>query len=315
MPKKQTDAVQHLHISNTDLTALAVLTLGIVGIAWAPIFFRLSEAGPVATAFWRVTLAVPLLYAWWRLDSARPGRGERQPSTWRDRMQLVAAGAFFAGDLAFWHWSLTWTTVANATLFANAAPLFVTLAGWLLLGQRFRPLFLAGLAVAVVGAGILMGASVRLGPDHLVGDLLGLVTAMFLAGYLLVVERLRARFTTATIMLWSALSGTVPLLLLAILAGDKLLPESWYGWAVLLGLAAVSHAGGQSLIAQAMARLPAAFTAVSLLLQPVLAALFAWAVLAEPVLAQQALGGLVILGGIVLARRGSRKVADAERES
>lgn len=296
-------------MKSNETTALAVLTLGIVGIAWAPIFFRLSEAGPVATAFWRVTLAVPVLYAWWRSEGE--GTRARRPSNSREMLGLIAAGAFFAGDLAFWHWSLTWTTVANATLFANAAPIFVTLAGWLLFGQSFKPLFLGGLVVAIAGAGILMGDSVRLGPDHLVGDLLGVVTAIFLAGYLLVIERLRVRFTTATIMLWSACSGMIPLLLLALATGERMVPFGWQGWAVLAGLAIISHAGGQSLIAQAMSRLPAAFTAVTLLLQPVLAAIFAWAVLDEPVSAQQVVGGMVILFGIVLARRGSARLVPA----
>ena len=35
-----------------------------------------------------------------------------------------------AGDLAFWHWSIVLTSVANSTLLANCAPIFVTLAAW-----------------------------------------------------------------------------------------------------------------------------------------------------------------------------------------
>jgi len=40
------------------------------------------------------------------------------------------------------------TSVANATLLANLAPIFVALAVWLLYGTRPTPLFLAGLAAA-----------------------------------------------------------------------------------------------------------------------------------------------------------------------
>lgn len=289
-----------------DGRALATLGLGVVAIAWAPIFFRLSEVGPLATAFWRVALAWPLLLAWQAASrrDGRPATGGRPD--FRARVGLVAAGAFFAGDLMFWHWSLTYTSVANATLFANAAPIFVALAGWLLLGRRFSGRFLLGLATAIAGAGILMGSSVRLGPANLFGDLLGVVTALFLAGYLLVVERLRAVHPTATIMVWNAGAGAVLLLPLALAVEGDILPPGWTGWAVLLGLAVVSHAGGQSLIAQAMARLPAAFTSVSLLLQPLLAAVFAWAVLGEPLGLQQGVGGAVILAGILLARSGSR---------
>jgi drug/metabolite transporter (DMT)-like permease len=74
---------------------------------------------------------------------------------------------------------------------------------------------------------------------------------------------------------------------------------------MLFGLALISHAGGQGLIAYALAHLPAAFSSVSLLFQPVMAALFAWLLLAEGVVPLQVAGGLVVLVGIYLARRGS----------
>ena len=41
--------------------ALVALLAGAAGIAFAPIFVKTSEVGPVATAFWRVLLALPFL--------------------------------------------------------------------------------------------------------------------------------------------------------------------------------------------------------------------------------------------------------------
>jgi drug/metabolite transporter (DMT)-like permease len=84
-----------------------------------------------------------------------------------------------------------------------------------------------------------------------------------------------------------------------------MLPLSAYGWAILLGLALISHAAGQGLIAFALAHLPATFSSVGLLLQPVIAAVFAWTLLAEPLVPLQIAGGVVVLIGIYLARRGS----------
>ena len=69
--------------------------------------------------------------------------------------------------------------------------------------------------------------------------------------------------------------------------------------------ALVPHIAGQSLIAYGFAHLPAAFSSVSLLLQPVLATIYAWALLGEAVGPVQMLGGLVVLAGIYLAKRGS----------
>jgi drug/metabolite transporter (DMT)-like permease len=75
---------------------------------------------------------------------------------------------------------------------------------------------------------------------------------------------------------------------------------------MLIGLALFSHAGGQSLIAYALAHLPAAFSAVSLLLQPAVAAILAWVILGEAMGPSQGLGAMMILVGIYFARRGSR---------
>lgn len=76
---------------------------------------------------------------------------------------------------------------------------------WAVFKQRFSRTFIAGLALAIGGAVVLMGESLNLSLSHLFGDALGIVTAMFYAGYILSVGRLRAEFSTATIMTWTGL--------------------------------------------------------------------------------------------------------------
>lgn len=292
-------------IDRAQRIALIALLTGALGIAFAPIFVRLSELGPVATAFWRLGFAVPALWVWMALEPKGAGRA-RRPSSLSDYGRLTAAGLFFAGDLAVWHWSIKYTSVANSTLLANFAPIFVTLVSWLVFKERFTRTFVLGLALALGGAVVLMGRSLQLSPDHLFGDALGLLTAVFYGGYILSVGRLRAEFSTATIMTWSGVVTGAALLPLALLSGESLIARTATGWAVLLGLALVSHAGGQSLIAYALAHLPAAFSSVSLLLQPAAAAVLAWVLLGEPLGALQAVGAAIVLTGILLARRGSR---------
>ena len=152
----------------------------------------------------------------------------------------------------------------------------------------------------------MVGASWGKG-THLLGNLLGLGAAAFYGAYMLSLKRLRATFSTATIMTWSGLFSTLALLVIALLvialaSGESLAVPTLSAWGVLAGLAWISHAGGQSLIVYAFAHLPASFSSVGLLLQPVIAAGLAWVLLAEPVGWSQALGGAVVLGGIVLAR-------------
>lgn len=278
--------------------ALGALLLGATCIALSPIFVRLSEAGPTATAFWRVALAVPPLWVLLFLKGESKHMGQ-----WP---LLFAAGFAFAGDLAFWHTSIKLTSVANSTLLANLASLFVTLAAWIFLRQRPSRLFLAGLGAALFGVTLLVHTSLKFSPTALTGDALGVVTAMFYAGYILAVKGLRDRGATTLYLM--AVTSTITAILLfpvALATSEQFFPTTATGWLTLLGLALLSHAAGQGLIAYALAHLPAAFSSVGLLLQPVVAALFAWLLLAEPLVALQVAGGLIVLAGIYLARRGS----------
>ena len=135
---------------------------------------------------------------------------------------------------------------------------------------------------------------------------LALVAAVFYAVYLLTVKELRASLSTAAIMAWSSTVSALVLLPVAMVSSEQLVAATAYGWVVLLALALVSQVGGQGLIAYALETLPAAFTSVVLLLQPVMAAVLAWIVLTEPVSPGQAVGAAIELAGMILARRGSR---------
>ena len=288
-----------------DRAALAALLAGAAAIAFAPIFVRASELEPTATAFYRFLFALPFLWLWRGAERRRETPPPR-PLGLRGRAPLVLAGLFFACDMGFWHWSIAYTSVANATLLANTAPVFVVLGGWLLFGRRVSALFLAGMALAMGGAALLMQASAASGPGSLLGDLFGVVTGVFYAAYLMTVERLRARCSTATVMAHAAPASAVAALAASLALGESLTASSLAGWAVLVGLAVVSQVLGQSLIAFGLARLPVAFASVSLLAQPLLAAALAWLLLGEEVSLVQGLGGLAVLAGIAVSRRGSR---------
>jgi drug/metabolite transporter (DMT)-like permease len=97
----------------------------------------------------------------------------------------------------------------------------------------------------------------------------------------------------------------VILLAVTLLFGEKIFPDSARGWRVLVGLALISQVAGQGMITWALAHLPSSFTSVSLLWQPVVAAFVAWLAFAEVLSPLQAVGAVVVLGGIWLAKMGS----------
>lgn len=285
--------------SGARTLAITALLVGATCIGTSALFVKVSEAGPVSTAFWRVFLALPFLWGWAWMDQRRASVATAPANP---RGLLFAAGFFFAGDLAVWHWSIVLTSVANAVLLANLAPIFVTLAAWLLWRRKPALLFLAGLAAALSGVILMIGGDFsNTGGSAPLGDALGVVTAMFYAAYQLTVTRLRGSVSTARIMAVSSTVTAVFLLPMAWLSGEVFFPLTELGWIKVLGLALISHVAGQSLIAYAMAHLPATLSSVGLLLQPVMASLFAWILLGETLGAAGMAGALLVLVGIRIA--------------
>lgn len=281
--------------------ALAALVLGGAAIGGSPIFVRLSDVGPMATAFWRVALALIPIFIFSLVKGSDAGP---KPQKLKDYGMLILPGVILAMDLASWHLSITMTSVANATLLANLAPVFVAGIGLLLFHATVTRVFLFGLALALAGVVILKGGPAALGNGDLRGDGIAVVAAMFYAGYILAIGKLRSRFDTIRIMLWSTASAAVCVFPLAFFFEGSMLPATAHGWAMVFGLAFVSHAGGQVAITYALAYLPPAFSSLTLLLQPVVAAILAWILLSEPLGPMQAVGGMVVLAGILVARRG-----------
>ncbi len=61
--------------------------------------------------------------------------------------------------------AMQWVEASLAAIVASTMPLLVALAGWLVFGERLRPLGYAGLAAGMIGVAIIMGSRVSGGVD------------------------------------------------------------------------------------------------------------------------------------------------------
>lgn len=288
---------------------LALLAGG-TAIGFAGILMRLSDVNPLASAFWRMALAAPFLWGWAVARGARDAAEGKQIAFTR---AVVWAGLFFAGDMALWHLSLHDTSVSNATLLSNFAPIFIALWIWLVYRSRFTRAFLIGLTATLAGAVLLVvpntvpGAG--FGRTKMLGDALGLGSAVFYAAYQLAIKDAREEYSTARLMAWSTTITGLVLLPAALLSPGAAVPVGLSGWLPLLALALVAQIAGQTVIAYALAHLPASLASVSLLVQPLTATVAAWVIFGETIGPVQAAGGALLLGGIYVSKRGSE--ADA----
>ncbi|WP_199339812.1 DMT family transporter [Nostoc sp. FACHB-892] len=285
------------------------LFVALIPISLAPSLAKLceQEIGANAVGFHRSWIAAVVFGLWNGLEALRrqqsdPQPIEQKPFTKQDVWLLLAMGTAATTSLLLWAWSLSQTSVANVALLSNLNPLFVAAAGYLLFGRRFDNRFIIGLVIALGGAIAFEVHKMQFATDQILGDVLAFLTAIFIATYLLLIEQLQARFTTATIMLWRC--GVTTMFLLPILPfiEERLFPYSWMGWFFIIFQALFCQVLGQGLITYSLSRISSSVVAVTLLLNPVLSSIFAWFIFSEQVGLFDWATFAIVLVGIYLAQ-------------
>lgn len=295
-----------------DLGAIANLWIALLAVSFAPIFIRFSETdlGPNATVLNRMLVFFVVFglgqatQKWWTQQQAVPTQTPvQQPITRTQWILLVAVGLVSTITLGLWAISLTYTSVAKSMLLNNLTPIFASAGSWLFLGRRFDSRFIAGIAIAVLGA-IFLGLEDFQDSDanSLIGDAYALLSAVFLGAYFLLVEQLRTRFDSTTILLCRCAIGVVLLIPLVCVTEGQLFPNSIVSILAVLGLGIVSEGLGQNLLADCMAKFSSSFISLFLLLEPIVSALLGWLIFAESLSVVTGLGFGVILCGIYLAQ-------------
>lgn len=280
----------------SQAAAFVALLAGATALGVSPVFVRLADVGPFASAFWRAALALPVLYIWMRLED----RGRTQ----RPGLALpgILAGVFFAGDLFFWHLSILNTSIANSTFLATTAPVWVILVAWLWFREAISLWTLAGLALCIAGGAALVGDSLQIDRTRLLGDAYGAATGVFFGLYFHAIRIGRVTHGAARLTLQSTAVTALVLLVVALVLEPRILPQSLQGWLAVIALGMLTHAAGQGLLSVALGTLPTVFSSLVIFLEAVIAALFAWIALGEALSLTQMAGGAAIMLGIWTAR-------------
>ena len=135
--------------------AYVSLIIGLFSIGFSAIFISLADAPGTVSAFYRMGIAAVLV----ALPFLRQTRRSQEPLPGRGIKLALLGGLLFALDVSFWATGITMSGAATPTLMANTAPLWVGLGSMLIFYERLRPLFWAGLALAMIGALLVMSAA------------------------------------------------------------------------------------------------------------------------------------------------------------
>jgi drug/metabolite transporter (DMT)-like permease len=232
----------------------------------------------------------------------------------RDAVMIVFGTTVLFGNQLSFVYALRFTTATTVALIFGTLPIFTALFArgsgvehlplrfWVAAGLSF-----AGVALVALGSGGNLSTNLK-------GDVLALVGAATWAAYSVTIGPLMRRYSPFRLSAVFLLAVTVGLLV----AGSRQLADQTFHFGALVWIGFAFAVLGPLVITNllwftAIDRVGPSRASLFANLQPFLAALFALALLSEPITTVQIVGGVAIAGGILLAsRRGPVTVPPAE---
>ena len=275
-----------------------ILCLGASLIGLAPVFVRWSELSPSWSLFYRMFLALPFL----ALMNLYFNRSAAFKLKSRKHLLLVlVASLAFAGDMSSWHWSLEFTSVANATIFVNTASIYMMIFAVLIFKESVSWRFMLSFALTFIGViGLIYFSNIKT-EAALIGDGIALVAAFLYAAYLLIISRLGEE-SSINIIFYTTLFTGIFGLIFALFESKDFLPNSSFQFYNLLAMAILCQVGGQFFITHSLPKLKASFGSIGLLMQPIVATIFGAIVFYEYLNFIQLSFVILALVGIYFAR-------------
>lgn len=284
------------------------LIFGVLMISLSGVFVKLVDTDPTASAFYRMFFGGIALAA---ITLAR------RESLWLGKRYVIAAALaalWFAADLFFWHRSILYVGPGLATLLANFQVFLLALAGIMFYREHPGARLFVAIPLAFAGLVLLVLPEwLSLGGDYRSGVIFGLVTAVCYGGYTLTLRASRmANSTTSNYANMAVLSLICAAMLapLTLASGESFAIAGWqdFGWLVVYGVGAQLF--GWVMISQSLPKLNASTVGLVLLLQPISA--FAWdfALFGRRLVLIQFVGAALAIAAIYL---GSQKKVEEKR--
>lgn len=289
---------------------LAVL-VGVLAVSFSSLFVKLSSAPSIVIATYRLLFSFLILAPF----TVTVKRSDLKSMSQKEILMAAGSGIFLAMHFFTWFTSLKYTSVASSTVLVTTQPIFVVLGSYLFFKEKVTARAMLGGALALTGSVIVGASDFRVGPDALFGDVLALVAAVLVSGYLIIGRRLRSIVSLSAYTFVTYGSASLTLVLISLVSRTPFFPYPLKDWLTFLALAVVCTILGHTSFNWALRYIPASVIAVSVLGEPIGAIIWALVFLAEIPTPRQIFGGAVILIGIYIFTRSSRKPPAREIQS
>jgi drug/metabolite transporter (DMT)-like permease len=274
---------------------LILLPIGILAISTASIFIKLCDAPALIIAAYRVGIASLVLIPF--AAHRRIWRGWE----WNHLRGCILSGFFLSLHFTFWIASLKYTSVASSVVLVTTHPIFVGMGSWLFLRDRISLNLVLGIALSVLGGGLIGYGDMALSKQALYGDGLALLGAIAASGYLLMGRVMRRDQDLLSYVLPVYSTAGLILVILSLFFRKPFIGYSSTSYLFFFLLALIPQLIGHTTFNWALKYLPASMVAVAILGEPVGSTALAYVFLNEHLTPLKVLGGISIFIGVVVA--------------
>ncbi len=276
------------------------LCIGIMAISTASIFIKLCEAPSLIIATYRMMLASLVLMPFACYKKTWSG-WERNEVGW-----FLISGLFLSLHFAFWIASLKYTSVASSVVLVTTHPIFVGIGSWLFLKEHIGMNLVLGIALSVLGSGLISYGDMSLSKEALMGDGLALLGAIAASGYLLVGRKMRKEQDLFAYIFPVYSTAGLILILLSLIFHESFFGYSPPTYFFLFLLALIPQLIGHTTFNWALKYLPASMVAIPILGEPIGSTILAYFILGEGLTILKVIGGVLIFTGILIALKKER---------
>ncbi len=273
-----------------------ILLIGVFCASTSSIFGRYSDAPSLIIATYRLVWTVIMMAPFVLSKYAGELRGIEK----RDKAACIVSGIFLAIHFTTFFASLKYTSITSCSVLVGMEVIFAAIGYIAVLKGKIHRIGILAIAITFIGSCVIAVGDRNVGSNAVLGDILAISSAFFVAVYTLIGRVQRGRIATGvyTFLVYTACSVT--LLFFDIMTGTPL----WgYGVKeVFIGflLAFVCTVLGHNIFSWSLKYLSPSYVSASKLVDPVFATVMGFLLFRESPKIWQIVGGAVILLGIYL---------------
>ena len=295
-----------MRINKALLVFLAVMGVSVSGpmVKWS----LQTGASPVAIAFFRMLISACVLL----IPALKSGQLQQVLRAGKKPLLLAcAAGMLLALHYTSWMTSLSFASTFVSTALVCTQPLFVAALSGILLHEPIKREAIPGAIVAIIGAAAIGLLSMNGEHGSLLGDVLALLGAVFMAGHWLSSRAERKSLPALGYMTFVYIVTALCLLAISPFVGGIHVTLPSMGGILVLAFACTL--GGHALMTYLLGYVSADVVSFALLGEPIGAAIWALVLFKEQVSVPLLIGGAIVIAGLAMYTWGEMQAAKREQ--